>query len=71
MQVKCMHGTRHKGQRSISASSEYSESTLRQSIEHMSKGLAKLANIACQTLLFVSVSSAMDNQRTLLSGREQ
>ena len=36
-----------------------------------SKGLAKLANIACQTLLFVSVSLAMDNQRTLLLGREQ
>ena len=35
------------------------------------KGLAKLANIACQTLLFVSVSLAMDNQRTLLFGREQ
>ena len=36
-----------------------------------SKGLAKLANIACQTLLFVFVSIAMDNQRTLLFGREQ
>ena len=36
-----------------------------------SKGLAKLANIACQTLLFASVSLAMDNQHTLLSGREQ
>ena len=36
-----------------------------------SKGLAKLANIACQTLLFVSVSLAMYNQRTLLFGREQ
>ena len=36
------------------------------------KGLAKLANnIACQTLLFVSVSLAMDNQRRLLFGREQ
>ena len=35
------------------------------------KGLAKLANIACQTLLFVSVSLAMDNQHTLLFGREQ
>ena len=35
------------------------------------KGLAKLANIACQTLLFVSVSLAMDNQRTLLFGGEQ
>ena len=32
------------------------------------KGLAKLANIACQTLLFVCVSLAMDNQRTLLFG---
>ena len=31
----------------------------------------ELANIACQTLLFVSVSLAMDNQRTLLFGREQ
>ena len=36
-----------------------------------SKGLAKLANIACQTLLFVSVSLAMDNQRTSLLRREQ
>ena len=35
------------------------------------KGLAKLSNIACQTLLFVSVSLAMDNQRTLLLRREQ
>ena len=35
------------------------------------KGQAKLADIACQTLLFVSVSLAMDNQRTLLFGREQ
>ena len=35
------------------------------------KGLAKLANIACQTLLFVSESLAMDNQSTLLFGREQ
>ena len=37
----------------------------------VSKGLAKLANIACRTLLFVSVSLALDNQRTLLFGREQ
>ena len=37
----------------------------------MIKGLAKLANIACQTLLFVSVSLATDNQRTLLFEREQ
>ena len=35
------------------------------------KGLAKPANITCQTLLFVSVSLAMDNQRTLLLGGEQ
>ena len=39
--------------------------------KHPSKGLAKPANIACQTLLFVSVSLAMDNQRTLLLGGEQ
>ena len=39
--------------------------------ELFTKGLAKLANIACQTLLFVSVSLAMDYQRTLLFGREQ
>ena len=31
----------------------------------------KLTNIACQTLLFVSVSFAMDNEGTLLLGREQ
>ena len=37
----------------------------------VNKGLAILANIACQTLLLVSVSLAMDNQRTLLLGREQ
>ena len=35
------------------------------------EGLAKLANIASHTLLFVSVSLAMDNQRTLLFGQEQ
>ena len=40
-------------------------------ISFHTKGLAKLANIACQTLLFVSVSLAMDNQRTLLFGQEQ
>ena len=38
---------------------------------YCTKGLAKPANIASQTLLFVSVSLAMDNQRTLLLGREQ
>ena len=37
----------------------------------ISKGLAKLANIVCQTLLFVSVPLAMDNQHTLLFGQEQ
>ena len=36
-----------------------------------SKAFSNLANIACQTLLFVSVSLAMDNQGTLLSEREQ
>ena len=36
-----------------------------------SKALAKLANIACQTLLFVSMSLALDNQSTLLLGLKQ
>ena len=35
------------------------------------KALGKLDNIACQTLFFVSVSLAKDNQGTLLLGREQ
>ena len=37
----------------------------------LTKALAKLANIASKTLLFVSVSSAMDSQRTFPLGREQ
>ena len=49
-----------------------SEKTLKKAVfARNDKGLAKLANIACQTLLFVSVSVAMGNQRTLLLGREQ
>ena len=40
-------------------------------MSHASKALAKLANIVCQTLLFVYVSLDGDNQGTLLLGREQ
>ena len=35
------------------------------------KSLVKLTNIACQILLFISVSSTMDDQGTLLLRREE